>query len=78
MPVAVTPTELKLLATLVRHRGKALSRAFLKDEVWGLEVFMTDRVIDVHIGNLRKKVEPEPAEPRYIASVRGVGYRFDA
>lgn len=78
VPVAVTPTELKLLATLVRHRGKALSRAFLKDEVWGLEVFMTDRVIDVHIGNLRKKVEPEPAEPRYIASVRGVGYRFDA
>jgi two-component system alkaline phosphatase synthesis response regulator PhoP len=77
IPVSVTPIELKLLAALVRHRGRALTRAFLKDEVWGADVFLTDRVVDVHIGNLRKKIEPERSDPRFIASVRGVGYRFD-
>lgn len=76
-PVAVTPMELKLLGAFVRHRGRALTRAGLKDEVWGATTHMTDRVIDTHIANLRKKIEPEPAEPRYVVSVRGVGYRFD-
>jgi DNA-binding response OmpR family regulator len=73
----VTPIELKLLAALVRHRGTVLSRARLKEEVWGPDFAMTDRVIDTHVANLRKKIEPEPAEPRYLVSVRGVGYRFD-
>lgn len=76
-PVAVTPMELKLLAAFVRHRGRALTRATLKDEVWGANTHMTDRVIDTHIANLRKKIEPEPSDPRYVVSVRGVGYRFD-
>jgi DNA-binding response OmpR family regulator len=76
-PVAVTPTELKLLGALLRSRGRVLSRATLKDEVWGPETYMTDRVIDTHIANLRKKVEPEPGSPRYLVSVRGVGYRFE-
>ncbi|MBI3982116.1 MAG: response regulator transcription factor [Gemmatimonadetes bacterium] len=76
-PVPVTPIELKLLAAFVRRRGQVLSRAALKDEVWGKDTFMTDRVIDTHIANLRKKIEPEPSDPRYVVSVRGVGYRFD-
>jgi len=75
--VGVTPIELKLLACLVRHRGAVLSRAQLKDEVWGTDFAMTDRVIDTHVANLRKKVEPEPAAPCFVVSVRGVGYRFD-
>jgi DNA-binding response OmpR family regulator len=75
--VHVTPLELKLLAAFVRHRGKALTRAEIKDDVWGKDVFMTDRVIDTHIVNLRKKIEPDPASPQYVVSVRGVGYRFD-
>lgn len=77
-PIRVTPLELKLLAAFVRHPGRALSRVFIKDEVWGRDAFMTDRVIDTHIANLRKKIEPDASEPRYLVSVRGVGYRFDA
>jgi len=75
--VHVTPIELKLLATFVRNRGKVMRRAEIKDEVWGTDVFMTDRVIDTHIANLRKKIEPDVASPKYLVSVRGVGYRFD-
>jgi len=76
-PVEVTPLEFKLLAAFVRSRGRVLSRDQLLDEVWGRGTFVTDRVIDTHITNLRKKIEPEPAAPRYLISVRGVGYRFD-
>ncbi len=76
-PVEVTPLEFKLLAAFVRSRGRVLSRDQLLDEVWGRGTFVTDRVIDTHITNLRKKIEPEPAQPRYLVSVRGVGYRFD-
>lgn len=75
--VPVTPLELKLLAVLIRGGGRALSRAALKEQVWGPEMHMTDRVIDTHVVNLRKKIEPRPSEPRYVVSVRGVGYRFD-
>jgi DNA-binding response OmpR family regulator len=75
--IGVTPIELKLLATLVRNRGTVLTRAKLKDEVWGPDFAMTDRVIDTHVANLRKKIEPDPGEPRFLMSVRGVGYRFD-
>jgi len=76
-PVEITPLEYKLLAALIRHRGCVFSRDKLLDEVWGRGVFITDRVIDTHVTNLRKKIEPEPAEPRYLISVRGIGYRFD-
>ena len=75
--VEATALELKLLAAFVRHRGRTLSRASLLDEVWGPGTFVTDRVVDTHITNLRKKIEPEPGSPRYLVSVRGVGYRFD-
>ena len=73
----LTPLEFKLLAALVRHRGKVLNRDQLLDLVWGTDTFITDRVIDTHIANLRKKIEPELSEPRHLVSIRGVGYRFD-
>ena len=76
-PLELTALEFKLLAAFLRHRGKAISRDRLLSEVWGREVCLTDRVVDNHIANLRKKIEPDPAHPRYVVSVRGVGYRFD-
>jgi DNA-binding response OmpR family regulator len=75
--VDLTPLEFKLLAAFIRSRGRVLQRDQLLDGVWGRGTFVTDRVIDTHITNLRKKLEPEPAQPRYFISVRGVGYRFD-
>ena len=75
--VEITPIEFKLLAAFIRHRGHTLSRDKLLDEVWGHETFVTDRVVDTHITNLRKKIEPKPSEPRFLISVRGMGYRFD-
>jgi len=76
-PLELTALEFRLLAAFLRHRGKAISRDRLLNEVWGREVNLTDRVVDNHIANLRKKIEPDPAHPRYVVSVRGVGYRFD-
>jgi len=76
-PVDVTTLEFKLLSHFIRRRGHVLSRNELLDAVWGASVHVTDRVVDTHIANLRKKIEDDPAQPEYIASVRGVGYRFD-
>jgi len=73
----VTPTEYKLLAAFIRHRGRVLTRDQLLDLAWGQGVFVTDRVVDNQIANLRKKIEPKPSKPRYLLNVRGVGYRFD-
>jgi two-component system response regulator RegX3 len=54
-----------------------LTRERLLDAAWGGDVHVTDRAVDAHIVNLRKKIEPRPAEPRFLLSVRGLGYRFD-
>jgi DNA-binding response OmpR family regulator len=75
--VETTPTEFKLLAAFIRNRGRVLTREKLLDEAWGRETFLTDRVVDNHIVSLRKKIEAEPGDPKYIVSVRGMGYRFD-
>lgn len=75
--VETTPIEFKLLSAFIRYRGRTLSRDKLLDEVWGRETYVTDRVVDTHITNLRKKIEPKPGEPRFLVSVRGMGYRFD-
>lgn len=75
--VEVTPIEFKLLVAFIRHRGHTLSRDKLLDEAWGRETFVTDRAVDTHITNLRKKIEPKPSEPQFLVSVRGMGYRFD-
>jgi two-component system alkaline phosphatase synthesis response regulator PhoP len=75
--VDTTTTELKLLAAFVRNRGRLLTRERLLDEVWGTGISVTDRVIDNHVVALRKKIEDEPTAPRFLISVRGLGYRFD-
>ncbi|MGO9256095.1 MAG: response regulator transcription factor [Bryobacteraceae bacterium] len=72
-----THTELKLLTAFIRSRGRVLTRERLLEEVWGSGVFVTDRVVDNHIVALRKKIEDDPSAPRYLISIRGVGYRFD-
>jgi DNA-binding response OmpR family regulator len=77
-PVDLTPIEFKLLAAFVHNRRNVLSRQQLLDQVWGHDVFVTDRVVDTHVGNLRRKVEADPDRPEYLVSVRGVGYRFEA
>jgi DNA-binding response OmpR family regulator len=76
-PVELTAFEFKLLAAFIGNAGKVLSRDQLLNLVWGHGTFVTDRVVDNHVVTLRKKIEPEPSEPRYIVSVRGLGYRFD-
>lgn len=76
-PVPLTPLEFKLLEVFVRHRGRALDRQRLIDAAWGRDTFVTDRVVDNQVTNLRKKIEPNPSEPTYVRSVRGFGYRFD-
>lgn len=76
-PIEVTPIEFKLLCTFVRRRGRMLSRNQLLDAAWDEGIHVTDRAVDAHLVNLRRKIEPLPAEPRHIVSVRGLGYRFD-
>jgi len=76
-PVELTALEFKLLVAFTTNRGKLLSREKLLDLVWGRGAAVTDRVVDNHILSLRKKIEPEPASPRYLISVRGLGYRFE-
>jgi DNA-binding response OmpR family regulator len=72
-----THTELKLLTAFIRSRGRVLTREHLLESVWGSGVFVTDRVVDYHIVALRKKIEDDPAAPKHLISIRGVGYRFD-
>jgi DNA-binding response OmpR family regulator len=76
-PLDVTLTEFKLLCTLVRNQGRVLSREQLLDAVWGVGIALSDRAVDNHIVNLRRKLERVPTEPSHIVSVRGLGYRFD-
>ena len=76
--VEVTPLELKVLGALLAAGGRLLSRDQLIAQVWGPGVAITDRVVDNHIGSLRRKLEPDETEPRYLRNIRGLGYRFDA
>jgi two-component system alkaline phosphatase synthesis response regulator PhoP len=76
-PVELTPLEFKVLAALIDAHGRLLSRDRLIEHVWGKGTAITDRVVDNHILNLRRKLEATPAEPRYLLSVRGLGYRFN-
>ena len=73
----MTPIEFRLLAALIRLRGRVLTREQLLDEVWGADSAPTDRVVDNHIMNLRRKIEAHPEKPRFLVSLRGMGYRFD-
>ena len=75
-PVDLTPTEFKLLATLMESPGRVFTRAELLEAVQGVAFEAYERTIDVHIKNLRRKIEDNPGHPHYIETVRGVGYRF--
>ena len=74
----VTVTEFKLLSAFVRNRGLVLGRQQLLDAAWSPGMVLSDRAVDNHVLNLRRKIEPDPANPRYLVSVRGLGYRLDA
>ncbi|MBP2017441.1 DNA-binding response OmpR family regulator [Symbiobacterium terraclitae] len=73
--VAMTAKELELLLFLARHPGQVFSREQLYDRVWG--DFGDPRTVTVHINRIREKIEPDPARPRFIQTVRGIGYRFE-
>jgi two-component system alkaline phosphatase synthesis response regulator PhoP len=75
-PVELTPTEFALLAALMRNSGRPLSRGQLLDAAQGDTFESYERTIDAHIKNLRRKIEPDPANPQLIVTVFGVGYKF--
>lgn len=69
--------EFKVLRAFLEHRGQVLTIDELLQEVWGKDVFLTDRVVYTHVNNLRSKIEEDPRNPKLLISVRGIGYRFD-
>ena len=75
-PISLTPTEFKLLEVLIREPGRAFSRLELLDRVFGYDFEGFERTIDVHVMNLRRKIEPDRKEPTYIKTVYGMGYKF--
>ena len=74
--VTVTTVEFNLLSTLAEDPGVVFSRQKLLDRVWGMDFVGDDHVVDVHLGNLRRKLGDDAASPKFIETVRGVGYRF--
>jgi len=76
--LSVTQKEYDLLHALMIQAGRVVSRAELLDQVWGVDWLGDTRTLDVHVRWLREKVEEDPGQPRYIQTVRGVGYRFAA
>jgi len=75
-PIEVTSTEFQLLAAMARQPGRIFTRAQLLEAVHGVAFESYERAIDTHIKNLRRKIEPDPRQPRYILTVYGVGYRL--
>ena len=75
--VSLAPREFDLLLALARRRGAAASRAELLREVWQYQTDVVSRTVDLHIAELRRKLEPDPAEPRHIRTVWKVGYRLE-
>jgi two-component system response regulator RegX3 len=76
--VHLPPKEFDLLTTLARQPGRVFGREMLLERVWGYDYLGESRTVDVHIQRLRGKIEPDPAHPRYLLTVRGVGYKFAA
>jgi DNA-binding response OmpR family regulator len=76
-PIPLKPKEYELLVFLAQHTGQVLSREFILEKVWGWEYMGDSRTVDVHVRWLREKIEPDPAAPQRILTVRGAGYRFD-
>ena len=75
-PIELTGTEFQLLAALARQPGRIFTRAQLLDAVRGTDVESFERAIDTHVKNIRRKLEPDPRNPRYILTVYGMGYKF--
>ena len=75
-PVQLRPREFELLAAFLRNRGMLMTRDRLITEVWGLDYFGDTKTLDVHIKRIRKKIEPNPKQPEYLVTVRGLGYKF--
>jgi DNA-binding response OmpR family regulator len=75
--VELTPLEFKLLKVFVHNRGRVLSRDQLIQDAWGGQTYVTERAVDGHIVGLRRKIGDDPAQPRHLMSVRGLGYRLD-
>lgn len=76
-PVKLSATEFRMLLFLAERRGKVFSREQLLDAIWSNESFVEPRTVDVHIRRLRAQIEEDPAHPRYIKTMRGIGYFFD-
>jgi two-component system, OmpR family, KDP operon response regulator KdpE len=73
----LTPTEYDLLKALIKNSGKIMTRQMLLSQVWGTGYGSEAHYLHVYIGQLRRKIEPDPAQPRFILTVSGVGYRFN-
>ncbi|MCB0228439.1 MAG: winged helix-turn-helix transcriptional regulator, partial [Anaerolineae bacterium] len=76
--IDLTTIEFDILHALARHPGRVLSREQLIEQVWGYDYYGDERVVDVHIGRLRKKLDDDAGKPETIVTVRGVGYRLEA
>ena len=76
--VHLTRTEFRLLVELASSPGKVMSREDLLERVWARDYFDDERLVDVHVRRLRTKIEPDPANPRYVVTVRGMGYKLQA
>ncbi|GAB3968442.1 MULTISPECIES: response regulator [Plantactinospora] len=76
-PVQLPLKEFELLELLLRNAGRVLTRGQLIDRVWGADYVGDTKTLDVHVKRLRSKVEPEPSAPRFIVTVRGLGYKFE-
>jgi two-component system OmpR family response regulator len=73
----LTSSEFKLLTLFVKNPGRVCDRARLIEHLWGDDFFGDERVVDTHVARLRKKIEPDPRQPRFIKTAIGVGYKFD-
>ncbi|MGF1460731.1 MAG: response regulator transcription factor [Leptolyngbyaceae cyanobacterium] len=76
-PLSLTTLEFDLLATFVSYPGRVWTRPQLIDKLWGDDFYGDERIVDAHVARLRKKVEPDPAQPTFIKTVIGVGYKFE-
>ena len=74
--MTLTPSEFDLLAVLMAQPGRVFSRLDLLEELQGIALEGAEKTINVHIRNLRSKIEPDPSQPRYVETVFGIGYRF--
>ncbi len=74
--VALTRKEFDILELLARHPGEVITRDDFLDQLWGEDIYITHRVIDTHVAALRKKIEDDPNNPKYVLSVRGIGYKL--